>query len=110
MVHQFMKYWPTCRCAECLKIHFSLGEKASDFRARPILGELLYIVTVIHSLLFRNLLMEVEPKEAVERSVLVCYGERRRVVKLPATPSVGFELDLLRVSAIRAFSDVLPTF
>jgi len=54
--------------------------------------------------------MEVEPKEAVERSVLVCYGERRRVVKLPATPSVGFELDLLRVSAIRAFSDVLPTF
>ena len=38
-----MKYWPTCRCAECLKIHFSLGEKASDFRARPILGELLYL-------------------------------------------------------------------
>ena len=37
-----MKHWPTCRCAECLKIHFSLGEKASDFRARPILGELLY--------------------------------------------------------------------
>ena len=42
MVHQFMKYWPTCRYAECLKIHFSFGEKASDFRVRPILGELLY--------------------------------------------------------------------
>ena len=37
-----MKYWPTRRCAECLKIHFSFVEKASDFRARPILGELLY--------------------------------------------------------------------
>jgi len=48
-------------------------------------------------------------KEAIERSVLVCYGERRRVVKLPAT-SVGSELDSLRVSAIRTFSDVLPAF
>ena len=38
-----MKYWPTSRCAECLKIHFSFGEKASNFRARPILGELLYL-------------------------------------------------------------------
>ena len=37
-----MKYWPTCKCTECLKIHFSFGEKVSDFRARPILGELLY--------------------------------------------------------------------
>ena len=41
-----MKHWPTCRCAECLKIHFSLGEKASDFRARTILGELLYITQI----------------------------------------------------------------
>jgi len=39
-----MKYWSTCRCAECLKIHFSFGEKASDFRVRPILGELLYML------------------------------------------------------------------
>ena len=39
-----MKLWPTCKCAECLSIHFSLGEKASDFRARPILGELLYLL------------------------------------------------------------------
>ena len=42
-----MKYWPTCRCAECLKIHFSFGEKASDFKARPILGELLYVTKCI---------------------------------------------------------------
>ena len=42
-----MKYWPTCRSAECLKIHFRFGEKASDFRARPILGELLYIKSVV---------------------------------------------------------------
>ena len=37
-----MKHWPTWRCAECLNIHCSLGEIASDIGARPILGELLY--------------------------------------------------------------------
>ena len=38
-----------------------------------------------------------------EPSVLVCYGERRRVVKL-VEPS----LDLLQTSALLAYSDVLP--
>jgi len=42
-----MKYWPTCRCVECLKIHFSFSEKASDFRARLILGELLYTLLLV---------------------------------------------------------------
>ena len=37
-----MKHWPTWRCAECLNVHCSLGEMASDIGARPILGELLY--------------------------------------------------------------------
>ena len=41
-----MKHWPTWRCAECLNIHCSLGEIASDIGARPILGELLYILAV----------------------------------------------------------------
>ena len=40
-----MKHWPTWRCAECLNIHCSLGEIASDIGARPILGELLYLRT-----------------------------------------------------------------
>ena len=42
-----MKYWPTCRCVECLKIHFSFSEKASDFRDRLILGELLYTLLLV---------------------------------------------------------------
>ena len=35
--------------------------------------------------------------------MLVCFGERRRIVKL-ATPS----LDSLQTSAVQTFSDVLP--
>ena len=38
-----MKHWPTWRCAECLNVHCSLGEMASDIGAGPILGELLYV-------------------------------------------------------------------
>ena len=38
-----MKHWPTWRCVECLNVHCSLGEMASDIGARPILGELLYV-------------------------------------------------------------------
>ena len=42
LVHKLMKHWPTWRCAECLNVHCSLGEMASDIGAHPILGELLY--------------------------------------------------------------------
>ena len=46
LVHEVLAY--TCICAEFLSIHFSLGEKASDFRARPIkLGELLYHMQLV---------------------------------------------------------------
>ena len=45
-----MKHWPTWRCAECLNIHCSLGEIASDIGAGPILGELLYRTRAQHCL------------------------------------------------------------
>ena len=43
--------------------------------------------------------------EEGRRSVLVCFGERRRIVKL-ATPS----LDSLQTSAVQTFSNVLPPY
>ena len=42
MLHKVMAHWPTCRYADYLNICCSLGEKASNFRSCPILGELLY--------------------------------------------------------------------
>ena len=41
-VNEALAYLQMCRMFED---SFSLGEKASDFRARPILGEILYILS-----------------------------------------------------------------
>ena len=41
LVHEVLAYLQMCRM---LNIHFSLGERASDFTACPILRELLYTV------------------------------------------------------------------